>query len=406
MAGQSFIVGLDPGTYKVCAVVAEAVGDNLEIVGIGTATSRGIRKGLVVNIDATVNSIRRAIDEAELMAGCHIRDVDVALQGAHLRSFNSHGIVAIKNREVSAGDVDRVMDAARAVVLPMDREVLHVLPQEFVVDDQDGIREPVGMTGVRLEARVHVVTGAVSSSQNLLKCCQRVGLNVTDVLVGSLAAAEAVLTPEERELGVVLVDIGGGATNRVVYQMGAVSPTAVLPVGGGHLTKDIAAGLHTPVGDAEKLKQRHGCALAAAVGRDETIEVTDLGGRTPRLVRRQLLGKIIEPRLEEILTMVLDEMERAGCDRGVASGVVVTGGTAILDGLVGVAERVFEAPVRVGTPVDIGGLVDAVNSPMYSTAVGLVLQAHNRRGGVVRPEGGWQLTRMRDRIVGWLRDFF
>jgi cell division protein FtsA len=407
MAGQSFIVGLDPGTYKVCAVVAEASGETLEIVGIGTSASKGIQKGVVVNIDATVESIRRAVEEAELMAGCHIRDVGVALQGTHLRSFNSHGVVAIKNREVSPGDVDRVMDAARAVVLPMDREVLHVLPQEFIVDDQDGIREPVGMTGIRLEARVHVVTGAVSCAQNLLKCCQRVGLHVTDVLVGSLAAAEAVLTPEERELGVVLVDIGGGATNLVVYQMGAVRHTAVLPVGGGHLTKDIATMLRTPVGDAEKLKQRHGCALAATVERDETIEVTDLGDRAPRLVRRQLLGKIIEPRLEEILSMVMDEMDRAGCDTGVAPGVVITGGTAILDGLLGVAERVFGAPLRIGTPVDIGGLVDAVNSPMYSTAVGLVRHAHGRHdAGTARPDGGWRLGRMRDRIAGWLRDFF
>jgi cell division protein FtsA len=407
MPPPAFIVGVDPGTYKVCAVVAETVGAALEVVGVGTAASRGIRRGAIVDIDATVESIRRAVEDAEVMAGCQVREVTVALQGSHLRSFNSHGAVAVRNLEVSAADVERVMDAARAVVLPMDREVLHILPQEFVVDEQDGIRDPIGMAGVRLEAHVHVVTGAVTAAQNLVKCCQRVGLNVTDVLVGGLAAAEAVLTPEEKELGVVLIDLGGGTTNLVVYQSGTVRHSATLPIGGGHLTKDIATGLRTSMSEAEKLKQRHGCALAATVERDETIEVVDVGGRGSRLVRRHLLSKIIEPRLDETLALAVDEIARAGCDQGLASGVVLTGGTAILDGAVGVAERVFGVPARVGNSLQIGGLVDAVNSPMYSTAVGLVLHAHARaRSGLGDAESGRRLTRVRDRIAGWLRDHF
>jgi len=398
------IVGLDPGTYKICVVVAENVAGRPEIVGVGTAASSGIRKGVVVNIDATVESIRRAVEEAEIMAGCDIRSVMVAVDGCHLRGFNSHGIVAVKNKEVSVGDIERVLDAARAVALPMDREVLHVLPQEYIIDEQDGIQEPMGMVGVRLEARVHIVTGAVTSAQNLMKCCRRVGLHVTGLFAGSLAAAEAVLTPEERQLGVALVDMGGGSTNLLICRGGAVRHTAVLPLGGGHLTEDIAAGLRTPVAEAEKLKQRYGCAVPAAVRRDETIEVPGMGGREPRLVRRQILGKIIEPRFDEILTLVAEEMARVGYGDGLACGVVLTGGSAILEGAATIAERVFKAPVRIGNPLEMGGLVDAVNSPMYSTAVGLVLHALRRReGGRGRALNGGRLVDMRDRIVEWLR---
>jgi cell division protein FtsA len=404
-ATNSLIVGLDAGTYKVSVVVAEVVDGALEIVGLGTAASNGVRKGVVVNIDATVESMRKAIEEAELMAGCDIRRVSVTLGGSHLRGFNSHGIVAVRNREVSAGDVERVMDAARAVALPMDRELLHVLPQDFIVDDQDGIREPVGMAGVRLEARVHIVTGAITSAQNLMKCCRRVGLDVTDVLAGSLAAAEGTLSPEEKEIGVALVDIGGGATNLVICQAGAVKHTAVLPIGGGHLTNDVAAGLRTPVAEAEKLKQRHGCAAPSQVGREETIEVPGVGGRGPRLVRRQMLGKIIEPRLEEIFSLVADETARAGYDEGLASGIVLTGGAAILEGTAALAERVFKAPVRIGSPLEIGGLVDAVNSPMYSAGVGLVLHAlSGRQRGLRHGGNGLYRSSVRARIVGWLRD--
>jgi cell division protein FtsA len=404
---QPLIVAVDPGTYKVCAVVAEIRDGRPEIVGLGTAASSGIRKGMVVNIDATVESIRKAVEEAEEMAGCDIRSVVVGLDGAHLRGFNSHGIVAVRNREVSVGDVERVLDAARAVALPMDREVLHVLPQEFIVDDQDGIREPVGMAGVRLEARVHIITGAVTSAQNLMKCCRRVGLDVTGVFAGCLATADGVLTPEERELGVALVDIGGGSTSLLVCQAGAIKHTAVLSLGGGHLTKDIAAGLRTPLSEAEKLKQRHGCALPACAARDQMIEVPGVGLREPRLVRRQILGRIIEPRLEEILTLVAEEMARVGCDEGLASGVVLTGGSAILEGATTLAERVFRLPVRIGVPLQIGGLVDLVNSPMYSTAVGLVLRAvaqGQTESG--QTANGRRFGGMRDRFVEWLRDIF
>jgi cell division protein FtsA len=408
VARQPLVVGLDPGTYKICVAVAEVIEDRAEIIGIGSAASSGIRRGVVVNIDATVESIRKAVEEAELMAGCEIGRVMVAIDGSHLRGFNSHGIVAVKNREVSVGDVERVLDAARAVALPMDREVLHVLPQEFIVDDQDGIHEPVGMSGVRLEARVHIVTGAVSSAQNLMKCCKRVGLNATDVFAGCLAAAESVLTPEEKELGVALVDIGAGATDLLVYQAGSVKHTAVLALGGDHVTKDIAAGLRTSMAEAEKLKQRHGCAVEAAVSREETIEVPGVGGREPRLVRRQILGKIIEPRLDEILTLVAEEITRVGCGEGLASGVVLTGGSAIIEGAAALAERVFKTPVRIGNPLQIGGLVDAVNSPMYSTAVGLVLHAVKvRQGGAGRAANARHVVvGMRDRIAEWLRDFF
>src|SRR5262252_1113422 len=282
MPGQSQIaVGLDVGTYKIGVIVAELGAQGAEIVGIGTAASRGLKKGVVVNIEATVDAIRKAVDEAELMAGCEIRSVIAGAAGSHLKGFNSHGVVAVRNREVTPGDVERVIDAARAVALPTDQEVLHVLPQEFIVDDQDGIREPVGMAGVRLEARVHIVTGAVTAGQNLIKCCNRAGLHVTDVLAGPLAAAEAVLTPEERELGVALLDLGGGTTDVVVYQGGAIHHTAVLPVGGSHVTNDIAAALCTPPAEAERLKQRHGSAVAGLTPRDEMIEVPGLGGRAP-----------------------------------------------------------------------------------------------------------------------------
>ena len=401
------IVGLDVGTYKIGVVVAEVTEGGAEIVGIGTAASRGLRKGVVVNIDATVDAIRKAVEEAELMAGCEIRTVVAGSAGSHIKGFNSHGVVAVKNREVAPGDVERVIDAARAVALPTDREVLHVLPQEFIVDDQDGIREPLGMAGVRLEARVHIVTGGISSGQNLIKCCNRAGIHVMDVLAGPLAAAEAVLTPEERELGVVLIDLGGGTTDMVVYQAGAIRHTAVIPVGGGHVTSDLAAALCTPSAEAERLKQRHGSALARYTPQDQTIEVPGLGGRAPHALSRRALAEVIEPRAEEMLTMVRAEIERTGCHQGLVSGVVLTGGGAVLEQMSALAERVFHLPVRLGVPLHLNGLVDVVASPMYSTAVGLVLHglrqdAHGRRGDGVLG----QLGMVRERMMGWLREFF
>src|SRR5262245_61989359 len=302
------VVGLDVGTYKIGVIVAESSDDGAEIIGIGSAASHGLRKGVVVNIDATVEAIRKAVEEAELMAGCEIRNVVAGSAGSHIKGFNSHGVVAVRNREVAPGDLERVIDAARAVALPMDREVLHVLPQEFLVDDQDGIKEPIGMAGVRLEARVHIVTGAVSAGQNLIKCCNRAGLHVRDLLAGPLAAAEAVLTPEERELGVALVDLGGGTIDVVVYQAGTIRHTAVLPVGGGHVTSDLAAALCTPPAEAEHLKQRHGSALAALTPAEQTIEVPGLGGRAPHHLSRRALAEVIEPRAEEMLTLARAEI--------------------------------------------------------------------------------------------------
>ena len=401
------LIGLDVGTFKIGVIVAEVADQGAEIVGIGTAQSRGLRKGVVNNMEKTVEAIRKAVEEAELMAGCEIRSVVAGSAGNHIKGFNSHGVVAVRNREVAPGDVERVIDAARAVALPTDQEVLHVLPQEFIVDDQDGIREPVGMAGVRLEARVHIVTGAVSAGQNLIKCCNRAGLHVEDVLAGPLAAAEAVLTPEERELGVALIDLGGGTTDVVVYHAGAIRHTAVLPVGGSHVTGDLAAALCTPPAEAERLKQRHGSALASVTPQDQSIEVPGLGGRPPHHLSRRALAEVIEPRAEELLTLARDEIERAGCQRALASGIVLTGGGAVLAHMPALAERVFRLPVRLGVPLHLSGLVDAVASPMYSTAVGLVLHGLKQDGHGRRGEGVLgQLGVVRERMMGWFRDFF
>jgi cell division protein FtsA len=400
------VVGLDVGTYKIGVIVAEA-GENTEIVGVGTAPSKGLRRGVVVNIEATVEAIRKAVEEAELMAACEIRSVVVGSAGSHIKGFNSHGVVAVKSREVAPGDIERVLDAARAVALPTDREVLHVLPQDFIVDEQDGIKEPIGMAGVRLEARVHIVTGAISSGQNLIKCCNRAGLHVRDLLAGPLAAAEAVLSPEERELGVALIDLGGGTTDVVVYQCGAIRHTAVIPVGGAHVTSDLAAAVCTPYGEAERLKQRHGSAVARLTAKDQRTEVAGLGGRAARQLSRRALAEVIEPRAEEMLTLVRAEMERAGCAQGLASGVVLTGGGALLEHMTALAERVFHLPVRLGVPGDLGGLVDVAASPMYSTAVGLVLHGLKQNGEGRRAEGVLgQLGVVRERMMGWLREFF
>ena len=403
---SSLIVGLDIGTYKVSAVVAEVGETGVEIVGIGTAPSQGLRKGVVVNIDATVESIRKAVGEAELMAGCEIHSVFTGIAGSHIRGFNSHGVVPVKNGEVTPADVERVIDAARAVALPMDRQIIHVLPQEFVVDDQDGIKEPVGMAGVRLESRVHIITASVTSTQNVIKCCHRAGLHVADVVLEPFASGEAVVTPEERELGVALIDIGGGTTDVVVFHNGAVKHTAVLPIGGNHLTNDIATGLRTPFADAEKIKQRFGCALSDMVRRDEQIEVPSVGGRSPRVLSRQILSQIIEPRVEEIFTLVSKEVGRAGFEEVLASGVVVTGGTTILEGLPELAEQVFHVPVRRGAPQQVGGLVDVVSSPMYSTGVGLVLYGLRQSNGNGHQRSGKLWGRVRERVNELFREIF
>jgi len=402
------VVGLDVGTFKIGVIVAEVGNAGVEITGIGSAPSTGLRKGTVVNIDATVDAIRKAVEEAEIMAGCEIRSVVAGSAGSHLKGFNSHGVVAVKTKEVAATDVERVMDAARAVALPTDREVLHVLPQEYIVDDQDGIKEPIGMTGVRLEARVHIVTGSISSGQNLIKCCNRAGLVVRDVLGGPLAAAEAVLTPEERELGVALLDIGAGTTDVVVMQAGAVRHSAVLPVGGRHVTNDLAAALRTPFADAERLKQQNGAALASSASTEANVEVAGIGGRASHLLSQRALADVIEPRAEEMLALARSEIERAGCLGLLTSGVVLTGGGAVLSGMNELAERVFRTPVRLGVPLHLHGLVDVVASPMYATAVGLVLHGLKQQSQTARNGDGMlaPLERVGHRMIGWLREFF
>ncbi|MEZ4600174.1 MAG: cell division protein FtsA [Syntrophotaleaceae bacterium] len=369
---ENLIVGLDIGTTKICAIVGNLTEDGLDIVGIGTSPSRGLRKGVVINIESTVESIRKALREAELMAGCEIRSVFAGIAGGHIRGFNSQGVIAIKNREVTTEDVARVIDAAKALAIPMDREVIHVLPQEFIIDDQDGIKEPLGMSGVRLEAKVHIVTGAVASAQNIVKSCNRANVNVSDIVLEQLASSDAVLSPDEKELGVALVDIGGGTTDIAIFVDGAIKHTSVLALGGNHLTNDIAVGLRTPMAEAEKIKKQYGCCMTSMVGKDETIEVPSVGGREPRILSRQLLAEILEPRVEEIFTLVNREIIRSGYEELIASGVVITGGTTILPGMPEMAEQIFNLPVRRGFPQGIGGLIDVVNSPIYATGVGLV----------------------------------
>lgn len=370
--GEHLIVGLDIGTTKICAIVGTVSESGLDIVGIGTSPSRGMRKGVVINIESTVTAIRKALQEAELMAGCDINSVFAGIAGGHINGINSQGVIAIKSREVSNDDVRRVIDAAKAIAIPMDREVIHILPQEFIVDDQDGIKEPLGMNGVRLEVRVHIVTGAVASAQNIIKSCNKAGVAVGDIVLEQLASAEAVLAPEEKELGVALVDIGGGTTDIAVFVDGAIKYTSVLALGGNHLTNDIAVGLRTPALEAELIKQKWGCCLSSMVGKDETIEVPSVGGREPRILSRQLLAEILEPRVEEIFTLVNRELIKSGYENRISSGLVLTGGSAILPGMPELAEQIFNLPVRRGLPIGIGGLADVVNSPVYATGVGLV----------------------------------
>src|SRR3989338_5667317 len=409
MGKNNWVVGLDIGTTKVCAIVGEPTEHGLDIVGIGTHPSRGLRKGVVVNIEATVNSIRRAVEEAELMSGGEITQAYTGIAGAHIKGVNSHGIVAIKDKEVKPSDVDRVIDAAQAIAIPLDRELIHVVPQEFVVDDQDGVKDPVGMSGVRLEAKVHIVTGAVTSAQNIIKCCNRAGLNVCDIILEQLASAEAVLSQDEKELGVALVDLGGGTTDIAIFSRGALIHTAVLSLGGNHVTNDVAVGLRTPAHEAERIKQKYGCALTSRVTQDETIEVPSVGGRNPRLLSRQILAEIIEPRLEEIYSLVRQEIVRAGCEDLIAAGLILTGGTSLLDGTPELAEQVFHLPVRRGLPCNVGGLVDVVKSPMFSTGVGLIqlgLKEQDTQGKRFRTREYSIYNKMKGRMKEWLADIF
>ncbi|MCK5784714.1 MAG: cell division protein FtsA, partial [Desulfobacterales bacterium] len=379
MQGPEIIVGLDIGTTKICAVVGEVSGDGINIIGIGTHPSNGLRKGVVVDIQATVESIKKAVEEAELMAGCEISSVYAGIAGGHITGFNSHGIIAVKGPEITQNDVDRVIDAARAVAIPMDREVIHVLPMEYIVDDETGIQNPVGMAGVRLETRIHIVTGAVTSAHNIVKCANRAGLDVCDIVLESLASGESVLTDEEKELGVALLDLGGGTTDLAVFNKKNIKHTFVLALGGNNLTNDISIGLRAPIGEAEKIKTKYGTCIPDNISDQDSIEVPGMGGRKPRKLPKQILGEILEPRVEEIFSLIKRELIRSGMENSIISGIVVTGGTALLDGVTEIAETVFNLPTRLGKPHGIKGLVDVVNNPMYATGVGLVLfGARNR----------------------------
>lgn len=374
---QNLIVGLDIGTTKICCVVADQQPDGrLDVIGIGTHPSRGLRKGVVIDIDSTVESMRMAVEEAEMMAGVEINMVYAGIAGAHIKGFNSDGVVACKEGEVTQNDVQRVLDGARAVNFPMDREIIHIIPQEYILDGQDGIKEPLGMSGVRLKVQVHIVTGAVAAAQNIIKCANRCGLDVGDIILEQLASAEAVLTADERELGVCMLDIGGGTTDIAIFAEGHIKHTSVLAIGGDHITNDIAVGLRTPTREAEKLKRKYGSAHSALVKPNETIEVPSIGDRQPRLLGRHILAEIIEPRVEELFSLVQRELTNSGFEEHIAAGIVLTGGTALTDGIVELAEEVFQKPVQLGVPQGVGGLSDVVANPAYSTAVGLVLFAN------------------------------
>jgi cell division protein FtsA len=406
---ERYLVGLDVGTSKVTAVVGELMDDGgLDIIGIGMADSKGIKRGLVVNLEAAVESIKRAIEEAELTAGIEIDSVYLALSGAHVKGFNSRGVVAVagKNREISREDVRRAIDAAKAVSLPSGREILHVLPQDFVVDDQDGIGAPVGMTGARLEVNVHIITGNASSTQNVVACVNRAGVTVTDTVLEQLAAAEAVLTADERELGVALVDVGGGTTDFAIFERGSLWHTGVIAVGGDHFTNDIAVGLRTPVPDAERIKRRSGCALSSMVSEDDSMEVASVGGRKPRIMSRRILADILQPRAEEVFHLLWDEIRRAGFDRSLHSGIVLTGGGSMLEGLAEIAEQIFDLPIRRGSPGGLGGLADHVNNPAFATAVGLTMYAHRtRQSDALQPVGAGPIGRVAGRLRSLFREF-
>ena len=402
---KNIIVGLDVGTTKICAVVGEVAQDEINIIGIGTYPSIGLRKGVVVNIESTVESIKKAVEEAELMAGCEISSVYAGIAGGHITGFNSHGIVAIKGPEVTKQDVNRVIDAARAVAIPMDREVIHALPQEFIVDEQAGIQNPVGMAGVRLEAKIHIVTGAVTSAHNIVKCANRSGLDVCDIVLEPLASGEAVLTNEEKELGTALFDLGGGTTDLAVFANKNIKHTFVLALGGNNLTNDVAIGLRAPLAEAEKIKIKYGTCVSMNINSEECIEVPGMGGRKPRKLPRQILGEILEPRVEEIFTLMKREIYRARMENIIVSGITLTGGSSLLDGITDVAEAIFSVPTRLGRPRGIKGLVDVVNNPRYATGVGLVLYgAKNQDAKKFRIRDNNIFNRVVSRMKRWFKE--
>lgn len=400
------IVGLDIGTNKVAAIVGEVTPDGeLEIIGIGSHPSRGLKKGVVVNIESTVQSIQRAVEEAELMAGCHIESVYAGIAGSHIRSLNSHGIVAVRDREVYPQDLDRVIDAAQAVAIPADQKVLHILPQEYVIDNQEGVREPLGMSGVRLEAKVHLVTCAVNAAQNIEKCIVRCGLAVNDIILEQLASSYSILTEDEKDLGVCIVDIGGGTTDIAVFTEGAIRHTAVIPIAGDQVTNDIAMALRTPTANAEEIKTRYACALTQLARNDETLKVMGVGDKPPRELSRQALAEVVEPRYDELFTLVQAELRRSGYEDLIAAGIVLTGGSSKMEGAVDLAEEIFHMPVSLGTPKHITGLRDIVRNPVYATGVGLLLYGKEREDEG-RSRGGSRSVGMFSGIKKWLGENF
>ena len=401
---KNLIVGLDIGTSKIAAIVAEMKTEGgFEVIGMGSSPSRGLKKGVVVNIESTVNAIQRALEEAELMADCKIRDVWTGIAGSHIRSFNSHGMVAIKDREVAQTDVDRVVETAKAIPIPTDQQILHVLNQEFEIDGQEDVREPLGMSGVRLEVKVHIVTGAVSAAQNIMKCVRRCGLEVNDLILQPLASAMAVLSEDERDLGVCLVDIGGGTSDIAVFTQGAIRHTAVIPIAGDQITNDIAMALRTPTKEAEEIKRRFGCALRELADPQDMVEVPGVGERGSRKMSRQTLAEVIEPRVEELYSLVQAELRRSGFEELLSSGVVITGGSAAMQGMVELGEEVFHMPVRLGLPAYAGGLSEVIRNPRYSTGVGLLmagLSQHERQQIEKMQSGSFK------QIVGRMRKWF
>ncbi len=405
---RNIIVGLDVGTSKVVAIVGEVKDDNsIEIIGLGSYPSRGLKKGVVVNIESTVQSIQRAVEEAELIASVEIESVYVGIAGSHVSSLNSHGIVAIKDGEVTHVDVERVIDAARAVPIPADQKILHILPQEFMIDNQEGILDPVGMSGVRLEARVHMVTGSVSAAQNMIKCVHRCGLEVEDLILEQLASSYSVLEEDEKDLGVCLVDIGGGTTDIVVFTGGAIRHTGVIPIAGDQVTNDIAVALRTPTQHAEKIKLKYACALTQLASPDETIDVPSIGDRPPRRLSRQTLAEVVEPRYEELLQLIQAELRRSGFEDLVAGGVVMTGGSSKMEGVINLAEEVFHMPVRLGIPQYVTGLDDVIRNPIHATGVGLLLFGHrNRALRVSEMAVGGGFKSVWNRMKSWIQGNF
>ena len=405
---KNLIVGLDIGTSKIVAIVAEVMSEGrLEIIGMGSHPSRGLKKGVVVNIETTVNAIQRALEEAELMADCKIREVITGIAGSHIKSFNSRGMVAIKDKEVAQADVDRVIETARAVSIPMDQQILHILTQEFVIDGQEDVREPLGMAGVRLEVEVHIVAGAVSAAQNIMKCVRRCGLEVRDLILQPLASAMAVLSEDEKDLGVCLVDIGGGTTDIAVFTEGAIRHTAVIPIAGDQITNDIAMALRTPTKDAEDIKVAHGCALRQLASTEESVEVPGVGERSARQLSRQTLAEVIEPRVEELYSLIQAELRRSGFEELLSSGIVLTGGSSIMQGMVELGEEVFHMPVRLGVPNYAGGLAEVVKSPRYSTGVGLLLAGHaqHKRNQIIKLSTS-SFQQILERMKNWFKGNF